>query len=50
MAQLSFPLEQTSHPAVAIHPTASIMVRALLRGWYWACRHAERPGRVVPYY
>ncbi|AOF88181.1 hypothetical protein BSY239_963 [Hydrogenophaga sp. RAC07] len=49
MAQLSYPVKQSTHTAVAIRPDTSGIVRALLRVWVWACRHAERPGRVVPY-
>ncbi|WP_159607484.1 hypothetical protein [Hydrogenophaga sp. PBL-H3] len=50
MAQLSFPVEQATHTAVAIRPATSRIVRALLSLWQSACRQAERPNRVVPYY
>ena len=56
MAQLSYPIEQATHTAGAIRPFArhlraapSRIVLMLLRVWQWACHHAERPERVVPY-
>jgi hypothetical protein len=57
LAHLSYPIEQATHSAAAIRPVSrhlrpspSRIVRALSRVWQWACHHAERPERVVPYF
>jgi len=56
MVQLPCLIEQAPHTPVAPRPApwprrpgASRAVRALLHLWQWACSHAERPERVVPY-
>lgn len=55
MAQLTCPIEQASRTDSAICATAqrllppSTFTRTLQRVWQWACSHAERPERVVPY-
>lgn len=55
MATLQHPIAQTAAaPAVSVpylvRRVLAWCLRPLQAAWRWACRHAERPGRVVPYY
>ena len=56
METLFIPLEAATHTPATFTPTLprpsrpAWWRRALQALWQGACQHAERPGRVVPYY
>lgn len=52
MATLIHPdMPATHRPAAARQqPLLVWCLRTWRAGWEWACQHAERPDRVVPYY
>lgn len=50
MAHSSYPIKYVAHTKVAVRSASRYFGRPILRWWMWACRHAERPGRFVPYY
>ncbi len=45
----TFPRTAASLPESGARPLARRLVPWLLRCWESQCRHAERPGRFVPY-